>query len=61
MATRCHFLLSLSALQQPQVHVSALAAAPQDVATVNSIVERLRQGTDHLANAIAAAQAAVQK
>jgi outer membrane murein-binding lipoprotein Lpp len=33
----------------------------QDVATVNSIVERLKQGTDHLANAIAAAQAAVQK
>ena len=33
----------------------------QDVVTVSSIVERLRQCTDHLADAVASAQAAVQK
>jgi hypothetical protein len=61
IATRCRLSLSLSALLQPQAWVSALAAAPQDVAAVNLIVERLRQGTRHLANIIAPAQAAAQE
>jgi len=46
------------AVQQLQVHVTALSAPNNDQATVDALVARLKAGTDQLAAAIATAQAA---
>lgn len=47
-----------AAVGQMQTHVQALTAPNADQATVDALAARLKAGTDQLAAAIAAAQAA---